>query len=175
MKKFLNNPWTIGLGTAFFSFVLTIIGDMIKGIEILSTFIAVLNFRVKVWWILLALLIWKIISIIYRKLSIKLPGDRKENQEKPAFLTYTSAKLQNFDWKWSWKKSYSGEYVIDELYPLCASCQTPIMKGDYLDGRWICPRCQAIYKGHTPDVEAVELLIKDNAQRGLFPKSEEVQ
>lgn len=167
MKKFLNHPWTIGVGTVLLGFLLTIVWDKFKDIELLTTICALLNLKVKLWWILAFIIIASFFMILL-KLRKKISANKENAQEKPLFLTYTSAHLQGFDWQWTWEKNDSGQYVVDELHPLCKTCQTPIYQGDYLDGRWLCPRCNATYKNPTPNITAVELLIQNNVQRGHF-------
>ena len=66
MKKFLKSPWTISVVSTLLGSVLTIIYDVFKGKKILSTLlnilrgiwnfiISVLNFELKLWWVLLGI------------------------------------------------------------------------------------------------------------------------
>ena len=79
VKKFFLNPWTVGIGVAIFSFLLTIIGDVAKGEKILSTFIAIIDwlynailvfliFDLKVWWVLLGIILLFLLLWIYSKI-----------------------------------------------------------------------------------------------------------
>ena len=66
MKKWIKSPWGISIGTAIFSLLLTMGYDYSKEKPILTTvwnvlvwiwelILAILNFNLKVWWIIVAI------------------------------------------------------------------------------------------------------------------------
>lgn len=68
MKKFLKSPWTISIASALLSFLLTVIYDLIKGKQILSTVgsilaviwnavVTFLTFNLKVWWVIVGIVV----------------------------------------------------------------------------------------------------------------------
>lgn len=109
MKKFLYNPWTIGIGTTLLAFFLPIVWDLIKGLEILTTtkeilsfllniVLAFLNFEIKAWWLLIAVAVLALALYI----AAKIADVKAENQ--PAFLRYTKDTIQGWCWEWNWQK-----------------------------------------------------------------------
>jgi len=73
-KKFYKSPWVISIGTTVFSLFLTIIYDYSKEKPVLSTIgdifitiwkfiLAVLNFHVRIWWLLIAFFVF--VGFIY--------------------------------------------------------------------------------------------------------------
>ena len=63
-KDFLMNPWTIAIGSGLLLLIVTIVIDVVSALTILSTIkkifavilngiLSFLNFRLKVWWVLL--------------------------------------------------------------------------------------------------------------------------
>lgn len=177
MKKFLNNPWTIGLGTTFFGFLLTIIWDRIKGIEILSTvkaiisfvyngILAILNFEIKLWWLLIGIAV----LILGLYIALKIAEAKSDNQ--PAFLSYTKDKIQGWLWEWDWIKNYYGQYEVKNLHPICENCGTPLVSGSRHGGGLECLRCKKYIIGDSFDIDHVQLLIYDNARRNMFPRED---
>ena len=79
MKRFIKNPWGLGIGTTVIGGVLlSFVLDMIKGVDWLSTLktvvkfitdaiIAFLNFELKVWWVLVAIALIVLVLIIIAK------------------------------------------------------------------------------------------------------------
>jgi hypothetical protein len=175
MKKFIKSPLGIALIPTFVGFILTVIYDVLKGKQVLSTIanilktiwsgiIDFLNFELKVWWVLVGIvaivfIFWVIIKI-YSVVS-----------EEPEFTKYTSDTIQGWKWEWSWRKNYYGKYEIDNLHPICHSCGTALArKNDYQNSIY-CVRCGMEYNGmELPKIDHVELYIGDTVNRKLFPK-----
>ena len=103
-KSWLTSSWTIGIGTTFFGFLLSILYDSLKNKPILSTIgqilqfiwnciISVLSFKLKVWWVLVG-----IVGII-----ISLYFISKIQDIKPDFYNYTEGVFKHWRWTWKWK------------------------------------------------------------------------
>lgn len=180
IKKFFLNPWTVGIGVAIFSFILTIIGDVVKGEKLLSTFIAIvtwlwnailsfLTFDLKVWWVLLGVIALFFFLWIYSKIS-----DLKESvNTEPKFVQYTQDYLLGFKWEWTWEKDCFDKYSIENLQPICTDCDTPLrydLTGYY---RLKCLRCNKSYSGNVPQEDDVKTLIYDNVKKKFFKREEE--
>lgn len=180
VKKFFLNPWTVGIGVAIFSFLLTIIGDVAKGEKILSTFIAIIDwlynaihvfliFDLKVWWVLLGIILLFLLLWIYSKIV-----DAKESANtEPKFLQYTQDYLLGFKWEWTWEKDFYGKYSVENLQPICIDCDTPLrydLTGYY---RLKCLRCNKYYSGNVPQEDDVKTLIYDNVKKKYFKRKEE--
>lgn len=79
MKKFIKNPWVLGIGTTVIGGVLlAFVLDWIKGIDWFSTLmvvlnfiinavVAFLNFELRVWWILVFIALISISLFIISK------------------------------------------------------------------------------------------------------------
>ena len=171
MRKFLKSPWTISVVSTLLGFLLTIIYDVFKGKKVLSTLLNILkvvwkfiinllNFQIKLWWLLLGLAF--LIFILWIVIKIKEFGE-----EGPEFLNYTKDTIQGWDWEWTWRKNYEGKYVVDDLHPVCESCGTPLAaKHDYQSSLY-CVRCGRSRHSHGvfPDLSHIELYIVDTANR----------
>ena len=94
MKKLLKSPWTISIASALLSFLLTVLYDLIKGKQILSTVgsiltviwnavVTFLTFNLKVWWVIVGIAV--ILFVIYVIASVS----NKNGVLKPDFTSYT--------------------------------------------------------------------------------------
>jgi len=111
VRSFLSNPWTVSIGGTFFGFILTILRDLVKGEQILSTFVNIvtwiwkmlitfLTFEIKVWWILIGIGLLILGLWIYSKVL-----DSKKGKEPVIpFLNYTQDILLGYKWEWVWEK-----------------------------------------------------------------------
>ena len=177
MKKFLKSPWTISIATAAFSFLLTVGYDLIKGKQIFATIvtvfqtiwrvlISVLNFQLRVWWVLLGFAV--IFFAIY--VAAKIYEIRNPEATMQAFMKYTSDVISGWHWSWVWEKQYDGKYAVERLHPRCPKCDTPLIcSKDYL-GEIACPRCNYKAGSKMPDMDMVKTIIYDNINKGLFPQ-----
>ena len=171
------NPWTVSLGSGFVILLATIIIDLVTAEKMFSTIrkvlvavwsflLAVLNFELKVWWILIgvavlifALWVWS------KRLDSKQPVPTT-----PKFLEYTQDTILEYKWKWIWKKDYWGKYSIDQLHPICSHCGTPLVDSPSgYGGRYTCLRCKNGTNRPLPDFEHVKMMIIDNVRRRYFP------
>ena len=119
-KRFMKNPWTISIGSGLIVLVITIIIDAVSTKQIFSTigaiFVAIwngivvfLNFDVKVWWILVALVfIFLVLYAIY-----KITDTKPFPKNHP--MSYRQDNILGYKWKWLWIKDDTGCYNIDHL------------------------------------------------------------
>ena len=172
MKKFLKSPWTISFATALFSFALTLLRDYINGIKLFSTIkniftiiynflIFILNYQIKVWWLIVFVIL---MSVIFHFLL------KKSNTEEstPYFLNYTEDCFRNWKWTWQWHRNYyNNKYEIYNLRAHCPKCETPMIQDINIYGEiYHCPRCRFVsdYKEHAKEYE-VKAMIIDNLDR----------
>ncbi len=181
MKKFLKNPWTISMGSVFFGFLLTVLYDLIKGKNIFSTvggilsnvitfLLSVMNFRLKVWWVLIGLIVvFLILCLIARYNESKTI---QAEQEKPPFFKYTKDQIKGWNWEWRWYKNLYGQYDIEDLHPVCSSCGTPLVRSDNIEYNLECMRCNKKYSEYLPDMDNIKIYIRDSAKRGIYQGNE---
>lgn len=175
MKKFLKSPWVIALTPTFIGFILTVVYDMLKGKQVLSTIVYILkaiwigiisflNLNFKVWWLLVG--VAAIVFILWIAVKIYLVIN-----EEPTFMKYTKDTIHGWNWEWDWRKNYYGKYEIGNLHPVCDSCGTALTsKHDYQNNLY-CVRCGNIYNGmNLPDENHIKLYISDSVNRGLIPE-----
>ena len=182
MKKFWKNPWTIGICTTLIGFLLTVLYDLLKGKHVFTTIhtvltviwngiITFLTFDLKVWWVLLGVAILLLALVVYSKAL-----DRKDmlsNNKGSAVFEYTQDSIDGWKWTWEWRKNYDGKYGIENLRLLCSYCDTPLVNEDGSYGPPFCIRCKRRFPDNVPDYKNIEVLILDNARRGLFPSSKQ--
>ena len=171
-KSFIRSPWTISIGTATFSMLLTILYDSIKQKPILSTLslvfkwiwnaiITILNYNIKVWWILLGIFIFILILYLIDKF-------KPEKTFKPDFYDYREDRFRVWKWTWIWKWSQSHKaWIINELKAHCPTCDTPLIDYSSIHGYYFdCPRCSFIARdGQCDNPDKIERVILDNVDR----------
>lgn len=173
-KKWIKSPWTISIGTAIFSFLLTMVRDYFKSKPIFTTIlqilkelwnfiILVLNFNIKVWWLLVGIII--IIVIICLIASFK-----QDKTKKPDFYNYRDGKFKFWRWSWNWQFSYSrNAWCISNLAAHCPNCDTPLIDSSniYNGAMFECPRCDFNARdSKCDDPTKIERIILDNIERG---------
>ena len=106
-SKFWNNPWVVSIVSGLLVLLITIIIDLITAEMIFSTIknaisavwsaiLVFLNFNLKVWWVILAIVIIMFgLSIYYKLKDAKAPIP-------PDYLQYTKDTILGFTWKWGW-------------------------------------------------------------------------
>lgn len=179
VKKWIKSPWGISLGTAVLSFLMTICYDFLKDKPVFSTLtsifiaiwnfiISILNFELKVWWVLLGItLIIFIIYILYKIDSLK----NSESNSLP-FLRYTKDNINGWHWEWIWEKQYDGKWGIENLHPICPKCETPLVRSNEHGGRLVCLRCNIESYERLPDLDHVKILLYDNVKKDHFDRGE---
>lgn len=177
MKKFFKSPWTLGIGTTVIGgVILSIVLDLIKQVSILSTMtsffvsagkfiVTFLNFEIKVWWLLIAIVVFVAILWIIKRCYIA-----KENNSQLSFLNYTQDYLLGYSWEWTWEKNWEGKYGVENLHPVCTKCKTPLLPTGNFYNQSKCPRCNTILDYNSSIESEVLVLIYDNAKKGNFNK-----
>jgi Ca2+/Na+ antiporter len=175
-KKWLYSPWTISIGTSIFSLLLTIVYDYSKNKPIFSTIyhiakailsfvFYVLNYNLKVWWVILGLFIMCI--IIYLIATFR-------QEFKPDYYSYREGRFKKWKWTWGWKwDNYKNGWVISNLTAHCPTCDTQMI--DYSNRyelNFVCPRCDYRASGSQCDEPyKIEMIILDNIKREIKNKS----
>jgi hypothetical protein len=171
-KRWMKSPWTISIGTAIFSFILTTIYDYSKSKPVFSTIIGILlsiwnaiililNFNIKVWCLIIVISV--VIIIIYLVIILK-----KEEILKPDFCNYREDKFRIWRWSWDWKFNYSKKsWFVSDLTAHCPNCNTSLIEYKSIyDRGFECPRCD--YKARNFQGEEpykIERIILDNIER----------
>jgi len=167
--KWLKSPAGISVGSTVLAFILTVIYDFLKNKPVLTTiliilkaivkfFSSILNFQLKIWWVLLGIaFVIFILYIIYKVLEIKY-----STTNLPPFMNYTEDIILHWSWKWVWEKQYDGKYDIEYLRPICPRCNTPLIC-NYFSYR--CPRCNHEAHSDIPDLDTVKIMIMDNVEK----------
>jgi len=170
--KWLKSPWGVSIGTALFSFLLTVGYDVLKEKPILSTIVSIIdavrlfiirlmNYQLRVWWVLLGLLFVVIILyIITKAFSVK-----DSNSQVPSFMNYTTDNISGWDWSWDWEKGYDGKYGVVNLHPVCPKCSTPLIQERDYSSTAKCLRCDFTENRSVPNFEHITMLIYDNVKR----------
>ncbi|HCY41083.1 MAG TPA: hypothetical protein DHV48_06965 [Prolixibacteraceae bacterium] len=172
-EKWTKSPWTISIGSALFSLLLTMGYDYSKEKPILTTVWSIIkwirnllwtiiNFDLKVWWIIIAVALFILVIAIIDKF-------KKEETFKPDFYSYREGTFKRWKWTWTWKiRSSDNVWVISNLEAHCPNCDTPmierssIMYGLSFD----CPRCEFQSKeGQCDEPHKIERIILDNIDR----------
>ena len=171
-EKLIKSPWIIGFGTTIFGFLLTMLNDYSKKEPILTTIWLIikwignliwtlLNFDLKVWWVILTIAFLFLLLYIIDKF-------KKEEIFKPVFFNYREDKFKK--WKWTWDYEFNNSkkmWVISKLKAHCPNCDTPMI--DHSNSYEIlfeCPRCDFNARDSQCDVPfKIESLIIDNVER----------
>ena len=174
IKKFLMNPWTIGISTTILGVIGTAINDVINKQAIFTT---IKTFFVKVWDLIIKFLnleikMWVILIVVIALILILWIISRiitaKEKNEEPEFIKYTQDELLGHIWKWTWGKNYNGQYEIRDLQPICSKCETPLIPESNFRPLLKCLRCNEYIEWDARKLEQVKVLISDNANKGQY-------
>ena len=172
-KSFWTNPWTVTIGGGLVVLFITVIIDAITAEKIFNTLkvllsfiwnivISILNFRLKVWWLLCGIAVIAIVLCILIKLSDK----KSQTIEKPKFLEYTEDHILGLSWRWRWERMYDGKYRIENLEAVCSKCGTPLVF-EYSELHK-CLRCNKEFYHDWIETDHVIMLIQDNVRRKCF-------
>lgn len=171
----MKSPWTIGIGTTLFGFILTVVYDVFKQKNIFSTFLSLLNwiwngiiailiFELKIWWLLIFVAL--VIGLMYLYVLLI----KRKDDAKPLFLEYTQDRLKEWKWSWSWQQEYfTKKWGVENLIPHCPKCDTHMLV-TYYGSHYMCPRCNfdSSLRGKSESSHEVEALIYDNVRRKYF-------
>jgi len=167
-----NNGWVIGLGTAFFAFVLPTIWDAIKQLPFLTTYNLIakyiynfFNYNFKLWWLLLLLL--PVLLFKYAYPPIKAHFDRHKKENLPyttlkseirinkagnkTHFNYTGDKFEGYYWKWIWDLNpITNKISPQQITPTCnmLKCNLSDLNDvsiDKSENRYKCSNCGKIY------------------------------
>lgn len=174
MKKWLKSPWGISIGTAIFTFALTVIYDCVKNKPILSTIhtfiqttgkfiVQFFNIELKVWWVALGVL--AITLVMYIMSKVITAAEKSE----PEFCQYNDGHFRHWRWTWDWQFNYNkGLWNIRHLVAHCPKCDTPMVDHSncFRGVRFQCPRCNFQAEDNECDqAYEVEQVIFDNIER----------
>lgn len=171
-ENWIKSPWTISIGTGFFSFILTIIYDYSKEKPILTTiwmifkwvgnFVwKILNSNVKVFWFIIAIALITLFFYIIDKF-------KKEKTQLPDFYSYKEDKLKKWKWSWNWIDTNSNNvWRIVSMKAHCPNCDTPMIDNSSMYGlNFNCPRCEFdASNDQCDDPRKIERIILDNINR----------
>lgn len=173
MKKFIKNPWVIAVGsTVIGGVLLSFVLDWIKGVDWLSTLkvvakfiadtiISVLNFEIKVWWLLVAIALIVVGLIIFVKIL-----DFKDKTNPIPFLSYTKDSVLEYTWEWEYRKTSDGKYTISNLHPVCSKCGMILKQGYTGYGMEMqCLRCNTSQRWEDRYRDDAQMLIEDNIKK----------
>lgn len=171
-EKWIKSPWTISIGTAVFSLLLTIGYDFSKKEPILTTIwriikwignfiMAILDFDLKLWWVLIV--IGLLILLLY--IIAKIKG---AEELKPDFYDYTEDKFKKWNWTWTWEFNKTKEaWVVSKMKAQCPKCETSLIENSSkYEIFFECPRCDfQARNSYCDDPYKIESLILDNLDR----------
>lgn len=171
-EHWIKSSWAISIGTAIFSLLLTMVYDYSREKPILTTvwtilkllgnFVwTILNFDLKVWWILLAVVLFILIIIL-------IANVKKDKTFKPDFYSYREGKFKRWRWTWGWKWSDSeNAWGISDLKAHCPICDTPMIEHSSVYGlSFDCPRCEfRADDSQCDEPHKIERIILDNIDR----------
>lgn len=175
MKKFLNNPWVVGVGCPIIVAALTAVYDFANKQKIFTTLwkivsavfrwiVGVLNLQFRLWWALVFIVVAVgIVFLIARFKDSDCPSE-------PPFVEYTEDQFEGWKWTWYWEKDYSGKWGIESLRAHCPKCDTP-MSHDTFEHNFRCPRCLGqYYIGRSNVSDDIKAIIYDNVTRQYYKK-----
>ncbi|MBG9776164.1 hypothetical protein [Brevibacillus laterosporus] len=95
----------------------------------------VLNFQIKLWWILIAILVFALTIYLIYKFTPSSP--------EAGFLSYKTDVIEGIIWQWRWSLNYQGNYSISNLRPICNNCKSDLVKyeGFYSENEIKCVIC----------------------------------
>lgn len=172
MKKYINNPWMLGIGTTVIGGVLlSFVMDWINKVDWLSTLktalqfighaiVVFLNFELKVWWILVTLALLFVALVIYVKIL-----DCKQESTPIPFLSYTKDSMLGFTWEWEYTETYEGKYTISNLHPVCPKCGMMLRQGGSYGLQMKCLRCNKTKDWKSDYLTDARLLVEDNIKK----------
>ena len=182
MKKssWHNNIWLVtGVCAIGGTTVGTLIYDRVKDKPILTTILnwlgtiwgwvkSFLNFELKVWWLIVAILAIALVIIIAIAYSDKPVG----KSGLPAFTSYKKDRFLRWTWRWDWALGKNGWDIIN-LTPFCNVCDTQLVnRSNYLEQIIVCPRCNKTIQDYAEGSIEIETLIRDNVRKEHYPDND---
>lgn len=158
MRKHLKHPLSVGIiGGALATIITTpivAIMNKIKWDEALSLIfstignwiLAILNFNIKLWWLLVAGIILFFI--------VKWIITREQDSPTSSIQNYRSDVIDGILWNWEWYRNYSGHYTLssNSLSPICNHCKTDLRETRMGYGSGLtCSYCH--FSKHIEDID----------------------
>lgn len=150
IKKSINSPWGISIGTAVFSILFTVFMDIIFSKPVLSTllilsrniwrvFLTVLKFELTLGWLVLIIAVIIIVLHIIFKVIKVAPASAP-------FLDYKSDTFKTWKWSWEWELAYNKKWRVANLIAYCPKCGHSLLKSKDLinDCSFQCPMCNFV-------------------------------
>lgn len=178
MKNKTNRSWIAILLTIALGIISSTIYDWLKSKPILSSLISLfktswkfliqlLESDLKLWWIILSVLIYKLIKFIINRYS------NRKTPKAPEYSNYRSERFTNWFWKWDWAWDPNlKEWYISNLKPYCPPCDIGLLnKSTILVQRQVCPKCQNQYSEknqNIDDFEGIKSIIYDNVAKNNY-------
>lgn len=163
-KNWIKSPWTIAIFSAVIG---PLLYDFLKEKPILSTFLSILTFDLKVWWVLLALgavFFW--LRSYVKRMNRKL---------RAAVREYRDDEINGRRWTWTWEWSnYEREWCVEKLKCYCPDCNTPLT-AKFLGEKTLfdCPRCNfQELNDRSLNFDRISRIICDNYDRKEKQKNE---
>jgi hypothetical protein len=171
----IKSSWSISIGTAIFSLLLTIAYDYLRDKPLLTTIWtilmwisnlikSILSLDIKFWWIIVIIIILVIVILIISFFN------KSSNRDsiKPDFYNYRDEKFKKWSWTWSWDwDSYRKAWHISDLKARCPKCDTPMIDNSSLHTLCFdCPRCEYVARDNEcEEPYKIEQIILDNIER----------
>lgn len=170
MRKFLKNPWTIGIGTAILSVILMRILDKIADTKLLFGLWNIIKkiilffdkkYVVSLWFLILISFSVFLIFVLYFYLKSLLSKEIEEIND-PNFLNYTSDNFDGVLYKWGYFKNYDDKYSSTDYVAYCPKDNCILLHN----------RCSICDKYFTEihSKSKLEVLIGHKIENNLFQK-----
>src|SRR5690606_25326065 len=99
-----------------------------------DTAIDILNFPIKVWWLLFICMVLYVTYKVFKSVRQK---------QIPDYINYNKDVFKNWIWRWEWKLK-SGDWTITNLTAYCPKDDVQLIdNGDFFRNRCYCPKCNA--------------------------------
>ena len=152
-------------GTILLGVIAAGIYDKVKEVPIFTTLKNVFSWvwyevfcaEFKLWQILLFLIL--LIFILYVVTKKKHP--------EPAFKSYTSDKIDGYNWTWRWVfNNNQNSWTTDDITPDCPKCETRMHYNYIHEGayRADCPRC-GYSRPELKPLKDIDAVIIDNCRK----------
>lgn len=170
MRKFLKNPWTIGVGTTILSVIILRILDNVTDTKLL---LGLWNFLKKIllffntkytisfWFLILISFSVFLIFLVYFYLK-SLFTEEIETIQRPNFLNYTSDNFDGVLYKWRYFKNYEDKYSATDFIAYCPKDNCILLHNT-------CSICDKHYM-NIKDNSQLEVLIGHKIENNLFSK-----
>lgn len=129
-----------------------------------DTVVAILNFPIKVWWLIVGSLV---MFVIYRAFKAA------NKVQTPDFINYKKDVFKRWIWRWDWKPTNTG-WKITNLTPYCPKDDVQLINNSGpFEARFYCPKCSTEFGEYRDPIEFpvdAEVLIGDKIKKGNYPR-----